>query len=360
MKKLFATLALAIILALVIGMSVGLLSEAGFDELYDDCYSFKRDSCQRLIDRGLPSVEECDEDTCLKIAMIYHRLEDYHQDFKYSRKVCYEFNNGEGCASLAHLYDHGRGVEQDKAKAAEYGDKACMLNDAHSCFVLGADYKSKEDFAKAKYYWEKGCDELNNADSCSALGLLYEEGLGVKQDIKKTMIYYSKACELTNNGYICYYLGNLLKGVKNTFLPWTRAGYYARACELNKVDACRRLGYIYELGEGEKKDTVRAIEYYEKGCELDDALSCVDLGIIYASGDGVRQDFAKTRQYYEKACGELDNSSACWALGNFYEEGRNGFKQNKSVAKEYYGKACDMGNKGGCDNYRKLNEQGIR
>ena len=33
-------------------------------------------------------------------------------------------------------------------------------------------------------------------------------------------------------------------------------------------------------------------------------------------------------------------------------------RQNKSKAKDYFGKACDMGLQLGCDNYRKLNEQG--
>jgi len=44
-------------------------------------------------------------------------------------------------------------------------------------------------------------------------------------------------------------------------------------------------------------------------------------------------------------------------LGGLYDFGL-GVKQNKKVSKEYYGKACDLGLQKGCEEYRKLNEQG--
>ena len=63
-----------------------------------------------------------------------------------------------------------------------------------------------------------------------------------------------------------------------------------------------------------------AASYFEKGCNLNEGISCKNLGISFEYGQGVRQ--------------------------------------NRTTAKEYYGKACDLGNQEGCDNYRKLNEQG--
>ena len=44
-------------------------------------------------------------------------------------------------------------------------------------------------------------------------------------------------------------------------------------------------------------------------------------------------------------------------LGFSYKYGQ-GVRQNFSTAKEYYGKACDLGLQLGCDDYRKLNEKG--
>jgi len=38
----------------------------------------------------------------------------------------------------------------------------------------------------------------------------------------------------------------------------------------------------------------------------------------------------------------------------------DGIRQNKSTAKEYFGKVCDLGDQDGCDFYKQLNEQGIK
>ena len=44
----------------------------------------------------------------------------------------------------------------------------------------------------------------------------------------------------------------------------------------------------------------------------------------------------------------------CGMLGVMYEKG-NGVRQDKYMAKEYYGKACDLGAQDGCDEYKRLN-----
>lgn len=46
------------------------------------------------------------------------------------------------------------------------------------------------------------------------------------------------------------------------------------------------------------------------------------------------------------------------ALGVMYDNG-NGVKQNKKLAKEWCGKACDGGEQLGCENYKRLNQDGF-
>ncbi|XAK35140.1 SEL1-like repeat protein [Campylobacter coli] len=46
-------------------------------------------------------------------------------------------------------------------------------------------------------------------------------------------------------------------------------------------------------------------------------------------------------------------------MGNLYHDGQ-GVRKNLSSAKEYYGKACDLGFQKGCNEYKILNEKGIR
>ncbi|GAA9215454.1 hypothetical protein BTM374_02060 [Helicobacter pylori] len=74
-------------------------------------------------------------------------------------------------------------------------------------FNLGMLSYDKQDFSKAKGYFEKACD-LNNGWGCSFLGDLYRSRDGVKQDSKKAAQFYSKACEL-KEGLGCKGLGVL-------------------------------------------------------------------------------------------------------------------------------------------------------
>ena len=48
----------------------------------------------------------------------------------------------------------------------------------------------------------------------------------------------------------------------------------------------------------------------------------------------------------------------CFGLGFLYKNGQ-GVRQDFSTAKQYYGKACDLGFQIGCNWYRKLNERGV-
>ncbi len=47
-------------------------------------------------------------------------------------------------------------------------------------FNLGMLSYDKQDFSKARKYFEKACD-LNNGSGCSGLGFLYGSGEGVKK-----------------------------------------------------------------------------------------------------------------------------------------------------------------------------------
>ncbi len=61
-------------------------------------------------------------------------------------------------------------------------------------------------------------------------------------------------------------------------------------------------------------------------------------------------------KFFTKSC-ELKDGGGCNIVGNFYYDGEV-VKQNFSKAKELYGKACDLGNQRGCDNYKELKEKG--
>ena len=53
----------------------------------------------------------------------------------------------------------------------------------------------------------------------------------------------------------------------------------------------------------------------------------------------------------------MKDSISCIDLGNLHSSG-HGIRQDNKIAKEYFGKACDLGDQSGCDTYKILNEQG--
>ncbi len=60
---------------------------------------------------------------------------------------------------------------------------------------LGILSYNKQDFSKAKKYFERACG-LNNGRGCNGLGVLYRDGQRVEKDLIKAAYFYSKACKL--------------------------------------------------------------------------------------------------------------------------------------------------------------------
>ncbi|WP_112111440.1 tetratricopeptide repeat protein [Haemophilus influenzae] len=78
------------------------------------------------------------------------------------------------------------------------------------------------------------------------------------------------------------------------------------------------------------------------------------LGVMYARGIGVKQDDFEAVKWYRQAA-EQGYANAQAILGFSYLLGERGVQVNKSLAKEWFGKACDNGNQNGCEYYGKLN-----
>ena len=79
------------------------------------------------------------------------------------------------------------------------------------------------------------------------------------------------------------------------------------------------------------------------------------LGALYSIGQGVPQDYSKAAQWYEKSANQ-GSALAQFNIGYMYEQGQ-GVRQNVATAKEWFGLSCDNGDQGGCDEYKRLNQQ---
>ena len=175
------------------------LSAEQLNQLFNDCLGNENtSSCQRLIDNGLASVEQCDKKSCGVVGVIHKAAENYQQAIKYYEKAC-RLNDKLGCLGLAETYGNGQGVEQNYNTAFKFYKKACDLNLAEACYNVGISYQEgqgvKQDFANARKYYEKACNS-DDAQACNNLGYLYGKGQGVRQNKSTAKKYYGKACDL--------------------------------------------------------------------------------------------------------------------------------------------------------------------
>ncbi len=98
-------------------------------------------------------------------------------------------------------------------------------------FNLGMLSYDKQDFSKARKYFERACG-LNNGGGCGALEALYNDGEGVEKNLTRAAQFHSKACDLNNGG------------------------------------RCSNLGVLYQNGQGVEKDLTKAAQYASKACKL--------------------------------------------------------------------------------------------
>lgn len=98
--------------------------------------------------------------------------------------------------ALGLAYDQGKGIEQDRRKAAEWFGKAAAQGVAEAQFNLGTMYDLgvgvKKDAAKAVEFFAKAAEQ-GMADAQFNLANMYEQGRGTERDLGKAITWYDKA-----------------------------------------------------------------------------------------------------------------------------------------------------------------------
>ncbi len=82
---------------------------------------------------------------------------------------------------------------------------------------------------------------------------------------------------------------------------------------------------------------------------------CEGVAMLYQEAG----DYYISNKYNEVLCHKYNRGDACLDLGFNINSGK-GARQNYSLAKQYFGKACDLGVQGGCDAYRLLHSNGVK
>ena len=104
------------------------------------------------------------------------------------------------------MYENGRGVSQDYAKAVEWFLKSAEQGDADVQCNLGRMYENgrgvSQDYAKAVEWYRKSAEQ-GNAAAQGQLGYMYGLGRGISQDYVKAVEWYRKSAEQGNAAALC-------------------------------------------------------------------------------------------------------------------------------------------------------------
>ena len=156
-------------------------------------------------------------------------------------------------------------------------------------------------------------DKVSNVDDCLVraergnssaqynLGVLYDNGRGVRKDYKEAVKWYRKAAEqglagAQNNLGVLYDNG---QGVRKDYKEAVK--WYRKSAEQGYSKAQSNLGMMYAKGKGVLQDYKEAVKWYRKSAEQGYSPSHYLLGVMYHNGTGVPKDYVMTLMYWNLA-----------------------------------------------------------
>jgi uncharacterized protein len=220
----------------------------------------------------------------------------------------------------------------------------CNRGNAESCTALGHLYEEGQgvtrDDAHAVALYKQACDR-GEARGCQNLGLMYWRGRGVfKPDGVQAVAAFKQACA---QGSVigCVNLGAMY--YHKSHGDHDAISLFKNACDNGTARGCLWLGAMYETGSGGLTiDGVRAVALYEQACRSGDATGCYALGLEHIGGvGGLTKDEAKAVTLFKQACAKGE-AEACLVLGFAFYTGELGLRQDRAQAASLIEKACDM------------------
>jgi hypothetical protein len=236
--------------------------------------------------------------------------EEYKTEVLVWYKLASDWGDGKASEYIGLLYEDGEIVEHNIDTALEWHKKALGQGNKHAFFNIADCYAEKEDYTKAKYYYEKSIEEAEVYYAYVQLGRLYENGRGVDKNEEKAFNMYKLAYQHDIKGDGAYYMARLYydgRGVEES----NEKAYklFLEALDSGITEANYFLGILNYLGENEnpvvKRDADTAIKYLSAAPEHMADLANEGMGYI-CWNEGRREDAIK---YYEKAK-ELGSESA--------------------------------------------------
>lgn len=219
---------------------------------------------------------------------------------------------------------------------SDYLYKTVRHGEDGSEVVLKSVEKGDCDVGEIEKGWEWKLKAANNGSVFAQIALAerYEEGIHLPQpDMEKAIRWYKKAAR--KSPVAQYRLGiiyNEGKGVKQD--KSMAAKYFIKATKSSYCgpEAQYRLGLLYVNGEGVERDMTKAVTLFLESVVSESyAPAQYELGYCYYKGMGVKQDDAKAMKWWLKAA-EQGYSQAIKVVLNSYAMGDLGEKDEAKAA----------------------------
>jgi len=270
------------------------------------------------------------------------------------------------CAGAIKLY-----VSREYKEAIPWLEQAANAGHKRAPLVLGILYEQgtgvREDPAMAAKWYQKGMDN-GNAAAVRRLSEMYRLGLGVPHDEKKAHELMNRAVEMGDKA-APKYIEKREQDRKDTRpgmdikaeayrlykqKQFEKAARLYQQCADMGNDGCQlAMGQLNEFGQGVPKNEKQAAIWYRKSADQGNAIGQKTLGLLYELGKGVPENWTEAARLYAKGADKFQDSA--FALGRMYEFGM-AVPQNRAVAIQWFKKAADMGHPKGAYWARWLND----
>jgi TPR repeat protein len=194
----------------------------------------------------------------------------------------------------------------------------CLAAPAQADFMEGWRAYQRGDFAAALNQWTKLAEKGDPVAQYN-VGVMYDEGTGIKRDAGKVVNWWQKAADQGHSG-AQHNLALLYieRGGEEDFV--NAASLLERASANGFVFSQYSLAKLFSTGLGVSKDNTRALDLFLKAGNAGFVKAQYNLGKIYRDGIGVKADPVVSVDWFRKAA-ELGYAKAQEKLATRFASG---------------------------------------
>ncbi|WP_158583480.1 tetratricopeptide repeat protein [Salinisphaera sp. Q1T1-3] len=199
----------------------------------------------------------------------------------------------QGQYGLAYSYANGEGVPQDIDRAIALLEKSDAQDYTRATNLLGEIYaglfdERHEDFTRARALFERAA-AVGNAGARRNLGLMLINGQGGAAEPERAIALLQP--EAADDPISASALGLAYEQGMGIPIDKVRAArWYKISADHGYGPAQINIGKLYHMGDGVERDYAAAARYYRMAAEQGYALANLNLGHLYSEGKGVARD----------------------------------------------------------------------